>query len=285
LRNNSYLFVPGNEKKKIMKALDSKADVIIIDLEDAVPPEEKESARLTISEVLNQYSKQRNVSIRINEVNSLHWQEDLRLLSLSNVDKLVVPKVEEARDLIVIDEYLHSVDLKNYKLIPIIESAKGVMNLSPILQASRNIERLAFGSLDYLENIDGKLTEDEHALLFAKAMILNTSIAFGLASPIDCPYFDTGNTEGFKKNVLQNLNLGFKAKLLIHPNQIELLHEVIKPSESEVNEALEIIRLYEEAVSLNKGAFKYKGRMIDLPVYLSAQNTLLKANITEVINI
>lgn len=273
----SYLFVPGAKEQIIKKALTSEADIVIIDLEDAVAEGEKENARqllLTIAKEVN--LQQRAVCVRINGIDTDHWQADLEAVFKSGIKCTMLPKCESAAD---IKQLTHLVEQKcifNFLIIPLIETAKGVLNAYEIAKSHESIQRLAFGSVDYSLDIGATPSKQETELLFARSMLINASAAAEIEGPIDCPYIDFNNEEGFIETVTNAKNLGMQAKLLIHPKQIELLHKLYKPSEEEIEQSKAIVQLFEESLSNGKAAVAYQGKMIDYPVYEQAKRIIAR---------
>lgn len=275
----SYLFVPGAKEQIIKKALTSAADSVIIDLEDAVAEDEKENARqllLTIDKEVN--LQQRSLCVRINGVDTGHWQSDLEAVFKSNINCIMLPKCESAEDIEQLIRYAQQNCDLNFSIIPLIESAKGVLNAYEIAKSHDSIQRLAFGSVDYLLDIGGESSQQETELLFARSTLVNSSAAAGIEGPIDCPYIDFNNEEGFIETVTNAKNLGMQAKLLIHPKQIELLHKIYRYSEEEINESKAIVQLFEEALLHSKAAISYRGKMIDYPLYKKAIRIISRQN-------
>ncbi|MBD8133926.1 HpcH/HpaI aldolase/citrate lyase family protein [Peribacillus frigoritolerans] len=276
----SYLFVPGDKERIIKKALTSDADIVIIDLEDAIAEDEKENARQVLSTIVEEVNlQQRPVGVRINGIDTGHWQADLKVVFKSNIKWIMLPKCESAED---IEQLIHLVEqnyISNFSIIPLIESAKGVLNAYKIATSHDSIQRLAFGSVDYLLDIGAVPSKQETELLFARSMLINSSVAAGIESPIDCPYIDFNNEEGFIETVTNAKYLGMQAKLLIHPKQIELLHKLYKPSDEEINQSKAIVQLFEEALSNGKAAIAYQGKMIDYPVYKQAKRNISRNHI------
>lgn len=275
----SYLFVPGAKEQIIKKAITSNADIVIIDLEDAVAEDEKENARqllITINKEVN--IQQRELCVRINGIDSEHWKSDLEAVYKANINNVMLPKCESKEDIEQLTRFAEERCILNFSIIPLIESAKGVLNAYEIAKSHHAIQRLAFGSVDYSLDIGVELSKEETELLFARSMLVNSSAAAGIESPIDCPYIDFNNEEGFITTVTNAKKLGMKAKLLIHPKQIELLHKLYMYSEEEINQSKAIVQLFEEALLDGKAAISYEGKMIDYPVYKQAKRIISREN-------
>ena len=278
----SYLFVPAAKERIIKKALTSDADIVIIDLEDAVAEEEKENARHLLSTIDKEFNlQQRALCVRINGINTQHWQADLTAIFKSHIKCIMLPKCESAADIDQLIRYIEQNCTDNFSIIPLIENAKGVLNAYEIASSHDSIQRLAFGAVDYSLDIGATPSKQETELLFAKSMLINSSAAAGIESPIDCPYINFNNEEGFIESVTNAKNLGMQAKLLIHPKQIELLHKLYMPSEKEIDRAKSIILLFEEALSNGKASIAYQGTMIDYPVYEQAKKIISRTQISE----
>ena len=273
----TYLFVPGANQKLIQKALSSAADVVSVDLEDAVAQKEKEKARQLLyqaSRLARQENKQ--IMVRINGVDSEEWEKDLQVVLKNDVKSIMLPKVESSMDIKQVTSVIEESGVKKFTLVPLIESAKGVLNAFDIATSHSFIKRLAFGSVDYALDIGAETTTEEDELLFARSQLINASAAAKLAGPIDSPFIDFTNENGFITSTKRAKKLGMQAKLLIHPKQIELFESVYQPSLQELEENNCVIKRFEEALAKGIASISYKGRMVDYPVYKKAKSLQAK---------
>lgn len=257
----SYLFVPANRVERFEKALNTQADAIIIDLEDAVPVDLKDSARQTLKDWLDQ-NLQHQIMIRTNAKNTPWFEQDIELAQFQNVQAIVLPKTESPADIEAI------LAVANIDIFALIETPLGFANIREIAKTT-SVRALMFGSIDFqLEmNMQGGYAE---LLSFRNEFVLASKLA-AIEAPID------GVTVEFKDEALVQLeteqakNLGFTAKLCIHPNQVNIVNQVFSPSAVEIEWANRVLEVVKEA---NGQAVSLDGKMIDLPVILRAERIL-----------
>lgn len=279
----SYLFVPGNKEKIINKAILSDADAVIIDFEDAVANDEKINARKLLRLVVKSFNIQKKeLIVRINGIDTEHWKSDLDAVIKSEIKCIMLPKSESSKDINQIAQLVENNHIKDFSIIPLIESAKGVLNSYEIANSHPFVTRLAFGSVDYSLSIGAELSKEETELLFARSQLINSSSAAGIQSPLDCPYLDFDDEKGFIDSVKRAKKLGMQSKLLIHPKQIALLHNVYVLSDEEVENSMGIVQAFEEALVNGIAAISYKGKMIDYPIYKQAKDIISKYYKTKV---
>jgi len=263
----SYLFVPGNRPDRFDKALASGADAIIIDLEDAVIPRDKASAREHVGSWLAARTDvDERVLVRINDAAAPWFDEDLALARRAGIRGIVLPKVEHAQQIDRVRAALHS----DAYVVPIIESARGVLAVESIA-AAPSVQRLAFGTLDYAIDLD--LSDDERGLVYPACRIAIASRAAGLVPPIAGVTIDIADEGKLLSDLAFARACGFAAKLCIHPRQVAVLHEAMAPRPEEIAWAQRVI----SAANAATGAVLVDGRMVDRPVVLKAQCILERA--------
>lgn len=273
----SYLFVPGKNAAVTKKAVSSGADYIILDLEDAVAVSEKTAARETVKESLSSFAKEKPMLVRINDLNTPFWEADLAAAVAGGAVGVMLPKAGSGKDIEVLCEKireLSGVEEPEFEVFPLIESAQGVHFAYEIASADRLVTALAFGSIDFSLDIGCELTSDGLELLFARSQIVIASRAAEIGAPIDAVYPDLTNAEGLEKEAQSARRLGFKGKLIIHPKQLPITHEVFSPSEKEVEQAKKIVAAFEEAEKNGVASIQVEGQFVDYPVYKKAKNTL-----------
>ena len=273
----SRLYLPGNEPKFFINAGLHKPDGIILDLEDSVAPSEKDSAQLIVRNALRSvdfYGAERMV--RINQLP--RGLTDLRYVVPHNVHVILIPKCESSKQIIDVEEEINK--LKNeYKikneiyLMPIIESALGIIKAFEIASASKNICALAIGLEDYTADIGTQRTIEGKESFFARSMIVNAAKAAGVQA-IDTVFSDVADMEGLKQSVLEAKTLGFEGKGCIHPRQIKIIHEAFAPTAEEIEKAQKIVEAFKEAEKKGLGVVSLGTKMIDQPVVKKAQKII-----------
>ncbi len=282
----SALFVPGNRSDRIDKALNSGADAVIIDLEDAVPVHEKESAREIAQQKLSTYNNGQ-IFIRINSLESPFGLPDLEAVIVKGLKGVILPKVDSTHQLLEINrlitekERAHGLGLGSILLIPLIETALGVQRIYEIASVKLSPDRLftvAFGAADYTADMGIKMTKEATELYYPRARLAVACRAADIAPPIDSPFMlHIKDTEAFMEDAMRAKNLGFQGKLLIHPAQIEPCHQVFTPTPDEIAQAKKIITAFEEAEEKGIGAIQVDGKFVDYPVIRRAREVLALA--------
>lgn len=260
----SYLFVPGNRPDRFDKALAAGADVVIIDLEDAVAPQDKASARNAIATwCASKIDISARIVVRINDETSEWFDADLALLRTAGILGAMLPKAELVSQIARVTAVLAPAGY----VIPIIESARGLLNVEAIAAAG-GVHRLAFGTLDYALDLD--LSGDVRGLIYPASRIALASKAAGLASPIAGVTADLSNEHALLADLALARACGFGAKLCIHPKQVAALHRALAPTADEVAWARRVIA----AAQAGPGAVQVDGKMVDRPVLLKARAIL-----------
>jgi malyl-CoA/(S)-citramalyl-CoA lyase len=306
--NRSELAVPGSQPEMFEKAAKSDADVIFLDLEDAVAPDEKEGARKNIIRALNEVDwGTKSMSIRINGLDTHYMYRDVVDIveqAGERLDLIMIPKVGTAADVYAVDMMVTQIeDAKGYKkrigFEHIIETALGMQNITEIAGASKRNESLHFGVADYAASTRARTTviggvNENYAVLtdpdanenrethwgdmwhYALARMVVAARANGLR-PIDGPFGDFKDVEGYRAAAYRAAVLGCEGKWAIHPSQIELANEVMSPSEAEISKAQRILKAMEEAEAAGKGAVSLDGRLIDYASIRQAEVLVEKA--------
>lgn len=269
------LFAPGNRPDRAAKAIATVADVVIIDLEDAVPIAEKESSRNHVREVLDNHAGRR-MYVRINALTTPYARADLDAIASENLAGIMLPKTESPQDILDIDTLLTEIENRNglmtgsLEVIPLCETARGVEELYQILTAKpvfNRISVLAFGAADYTLDLGISLTRDGKELEYARARIPIACRAAGIMPPLDTPWMvDLKDMDGLIADAERAKACGFQGKLVIHPNQIEPCHNVFTPSKEEIAYAKKVIGAFEEAERKGKAAIQLEGKFIDYAV-------------------
>lgn len=281
-RARSYLFVPGSNKEVIRKAIHSKADSVILDLEDAVAVKEKDSAREIVKEALIKFRDEKELIVRINDLDTPFWEKDL-ICALSNgVAGIMVPKSESCEGMRAVCEIAREYStnqLKPVQVIPLIETAKGIQFAYSIATSDELIVRMAFGSIDFSLDIDCELTTNGLELLFARSQLIIASRAAGIGAPIDTVYPKLDNEAGLEMEAKLAKQLGFKGKLIIHPKQIEAVHQTFSASQKEIDQALAVVEAFENAEQNGIASIMVNSQFVDYPVYKKAKNIVIDSEL------
>ena len=255
----SYLFVPGNRPERFVKALASGADAVIVDLEDAVPPEAKPAARDAVAAWL---APERAIVLRINAAGTPGFEDDLVLARRPGVAAVMLPKAERAADIAA---------LGALSVIALLESATGLANARAIA-ACANVQRLAFGAIDFQLDL-GLQGGFEDLLAFRSEIALASRLA-QLAPPVDSPSVAIERVEEVEREARAARRLGFGGKLCIHPRQVAVVNAAFAPTAEELAWAARVV---EAARASGGAAVQVDGKMIDRPVILRAQRLLQHA--------
>ena len=273
----SRLYLPGNTPSLMINAGIHNPNGIILDLEDAVAPDKKFEASFVVRNALRQvnyYGAERMV--RINQVPQ--GLDDLEFLVPHNVNLILIPKCEDKDQINAVNQRIDSIKKDkgiagNIWLMPIIESALGVMKAYEIASAAENIVAIAIGLEDYTADLGTQRTKEGTESFFARSMVVNAARAAGI-QPIDSVFSDISDMEALKQNVLASKALGFDGMGCIHPRQIEVIHKNFAPQEAEIEKAKKIVNAFNIATEKGLGVVSLGSKMIDPPVVKRAQKSV-----------
>jgi malyl-CoA/(S)-citramalyl-CoA lyase len=306
--HRSELAVPGSNPSLFEKAAKGGADVIFLDLEDAVAPDDKEQARKNIIQGLNDLDwGNKTMMIRINGLDTHYAYRDVVdvLENCPRLDMILIPKVGVPQDVYAIDMLVTQIEqFKKYKkkigLELLIETALGMANVEAIAQASPRVEAMSFGVADYAASTRARTMgigapHPDYGILadkdesggarayywndpwhYALSRMMVACRAYGLR-PIDGPFGDFSDPDGYLAAAKRAAVLGFEGKWAIHPSQVDLANQVFTPSEAEVTKAQRIVDAMKQAAKEGKGAVSLDGRLIDIASIRQAQALLDKA--------
>ena len=306
--HRSELAVPGSNTALFEKAAQSAADIVFLDVEDAVAPDDKEQARSNIIQALNEINwGTKTMMVRINGLDTHYMYRDVVDIveACARLDMVLIPKVGVAADVYALDMLVTQIEsakkrTKHIGFEVLIETALGMANVEAIAQSSKRLEAMSFGVADYAAstrarttviggvNIDcGVLTDKDadgrreyfwtdpwHA---AQTRMLVACRAYGLR-PIDGPFGDFKDPDGFRAAAKRAAVLGYEGKWAIHPSQVALCNEVFTPSAAEVTKATRIMEAMAQAARDGRGAVSLDGRLIDYASIRMAEALLKKAN-------
>ena len=273
----SRLYLPGNTPKLMLNAGIHKPDGIILDLEDSVAPNKKDEARLLVRNALcqvNFYGAERMV--RINQIPG--GLNDLDYVIPYHTNLILIPKCENGEQVGIVDEKIKEIKEENgidypVYLMPIIESAKGVLNAYEIASASKNVVALAIGLEDYTADIGAPRSKEGKESFFARSQLVNAARAAGV-QPIDSVFSDVSDMDALREVVKESKSLGFDGMGCIHPRQIKVIHESFAPTEAEIEKAKKIVKAFIEANEKGLGVVSVGSKMIDPPVVKRAQRII-----------
>ncbi len=260
LTPRSYLFVPGNRPDRYAKALAAGADAVIVDLEDAVPPNDKPSARAALAAWL---SPEHPALIRVNGAESQWFREDLPLCKAPGVAGVLLPKAENVEDIRAVAGNSGAAT----PILALIETARGFWNAHAL--AHPKVQRFVFGSIDFQLDL-GIQGEEEELLYFRSQLVLVSRIA-GLEPAVDGVTTAIDDAQRIRGDTLRAKRLGFGAKLCIHPRQVNVVNECFEPTAEEEKWARRIV---EAAEAVHGAAVSVDGKMVDRPVIARAEAIL-----------
>ena len=305
--HRSELAVPGSNPAMFEKAANSAADIVFLDVEDAVAPDDKAQARKNIIEGLNDIDwGRKTMMVRINGLDTHYMYRDVVDIveACPRLDMILIPKVGTPADVYAIDMMVTQIETamgrtKRIGFEVLIETALGMANVEAIAQSSKRLEAMSFGVADYAAStrarttVIGGVNKDSGVLTdrdadgnreyfwtdpwhAAQTRMMVACRAYGLR-PIDGPFGDFSDTDGYLSAANRAAVLGYEGKWAIHPSQIELANQVYTPSEAEVTRAKRIMQAMDEAAKAGKGAVSLDGRMIDIASIRMAEALLAKA--------
>lgn len=279
------LFAPANVARRAEGAMASAADAAILDLEDAVPPGEKDSARAALAGLLAtpRASGAPKRYVRINAAGTSLCLADLQAALAAGAEGIVLPKAESPEGLHAVAWALRQIcgglgrDPATIELLPIVETARGLMALATLPWREAGIGRVALGTVDLLADLGTGASDAAAAILHAQRVCVAGSRAAGLGAPVDGVHLDVRDAAGAEAAMRESAAIGFAAKLAIHPAQIAPLRAGMQPAESELAWAREVASAYAAAQAAGSGAIVVAGKLVDEPVAKRARDILAMA--------
>jgi citrate lyase subunit beta/citryl-CoA lyase len=279
----TVLFVPGNRPDRVDKAIQTEADMVAIDLEDAVPLAEKTLARVEVKEKIKQHAG-RAVMVRVNSLDTTLTAGDLAEVLAPRLAAVMLPKVQRPEDvqrmhtLMCEQETARGIPVGSVGLVSLLESALAVENAFGIASAKMSHSRphrMAFGAADFTVDMQVAMSTSGEELNYPRARIAVACRAAGIAAPLDSPFMvDLKDMDALRADTLRAKHLGFGGRLCIHPNQIEICNQIYSPTEQEIAIAARVVAAYAEAEAVGKGAIQVDGKMIDYPIVAQYRRVL-----------
>lgn len=277
----SMLFIPGNNPGMLQNGGVFGADSVILDLEDAVAPTEKDAARFLIAHALRtvDYGTSEKV-IRINPLDTFA-AEDIKAVVPCGPDAILVPKVESAADIHAAVKMIAAAEKPNQvpvKIIALLETPRGIIEAYNIAIADPRVVALALGAEDYTAGLGAMRTKEGNEIFTARTIVVNAAAAADVQS-IDTPYTDANDEEGLLADTELAKHLGFKGKLSINPRQIDNIHTIFNPTISDIDWAEQVIAAMAKAAAEGSGVASLNGKMVDLPIVNRAERILKLARL------
>lgn len=276
----SWLFTPGNNLRMLQKAGHVGADAVIVDLEDAVPMADKETARWFLRDALPALAAQRSSAwVRVNSLSTGLAPEDIRSAVRPGLEGIVLPKTESADDLrraaALAEEAERAVGIEpgTVRLVPLLETARGVAAAREVAAADSRVAALAFGGVDFCRDMRIELTSGGEELDPPRARIALMARAAGVLA-VDTPWIEIHDRDGLVRHARAARQRGFHGKLLIHPNQAAPVNEVFSPDPGELARARRIVERFEAERARGAGAISLDGKMIDEANYRQARDLI-----------
>ena len=272
----SLLFIPGNHPGMLQNGGVFGADSVILDLEDAVAPTEKDAARRLVGMALRNadYGNSEKV-VRINPLDC-DGAVDIAAIVPCAPDAILLPKVQNATELREAAALIAAAEIagqKPVKIIALIETPRGLANALEIAEADPRVVALAFGAEDYTAGLGAVRSKEGGEILTARALLINAAAAAGIEA-IDTPFTDANDDAGLAEDAALARRIGFKGKLAINPRQVDVIHEAFNPSEREIDWAERVVFAIEQAKAQGSGVIAVDGKMVDAPIVNRAKRTL-----------
>jgi len=263
----SLLFVPGTRPDRFGKAEAAGADAVVFDLEDGVPPARKADARRAVGDWFGTAAPTHVARVaRINGASTAFFDEDIDWLRrLRGCDAIMLPKVDDSW---MIEQAAQAIASRT--VIPLLETARGVLNALGIAGAKATMPAVAFGGEDLTAEIGAERTVDGDELLFARSQVVLAAAALH-ADPIDGVLTTIGDDARLRDDARRARALGYRGKLAIHPAQVPIINEVFSPTPEAVSHAQRIVDAYADAVARGDGVLRLENQMVDMPVVVRAR--------------
>lgn len=276
----TLLFTPGNLPRMMVDIDVLGADVVILDLEDAITPSQKDSARIMVKNFLKTTkSFISEIAVRINDITTEYFNRDLEVIVPVCSGYIMVPKINNADDIRFIDDAVAKKEVEyglkpgSVKIIAILETASGIVNAYDIAAASKRIEAICIGGEDLAADLHARRSKRGHEILYSRERVVLCARAAGVQC-FDTVFTDVDDIDGLIKDAEFARDLGYDGKCIISPRHIDYVNEVFSPTEEEVSYAQQVVMAMEEGAREGKGAVSLNGKMLDAPVLERARQTL-----------
>ncbi len=286
----SILFVPAIVERFVTRAPETGADVVCLDVEDSIPPAEKVKARAAAAEAIDGMPRSGYATfVRVNGLHTGLLEDDLLAVVRPGLDGIVLSKAHTADTVRRADHYLTILERQQgmepgtVSIIPLVESADGILNSREISAASPRLVGLSLGAEDLAVDMGLQRSEEAREIEWPRAQLATAAAAADLVA-IDTPEPDYTNMEHLERDSSYARSLGFRGKYCIHPGQVEVVNRVFSPTEQEIAKARDVVRLLDkEGIAKGRAAIPVNGKMIDTPIYWQAKRLLRWAEATGII--
>ena len=278
----SLMFVPAHNQKLLESSLRRDADVLLLDIEDSVPPVDKQTARNNILEFVKRPEARGKVIIpRVNDRESGELLKDLYQLTVDGIAGFMYPKSIKGEDVYFVGKLLETIEYEKgisvgtFKLIPLIETAGAIVHIKEICTACTRVVAVAFGCEDYVTDLGGRHDPEGQSIFYARNAIVNAARFAGVA-PIDTVHIKVHDLKDLERNLIVSKNLGFEGMLVLNPKELPLVNQYFSPSEAEIAWAKEMVQLTAEAKAEGKGVAVKDNRFIGPPMLKMAEKILYR---------
>ncbi len=284
----TMMFVPGHEEGLIQKASKSSADALVLDLEDSCKPDSNKILGRKIIEqnVKSDQLRGLTIFVRINPRGTGFLFDDINSLTVDDIDGFLYPVASSKDDIIFFDNLLSEIESAKgftqgkFSIFPVIETAEGILNAHEICSASERVVALGFGSEDFTTDLHSIRDEEGVSIFSPRAMVAFAARSVGIP-PIDTPHIKIHDLIGLEKHCMAARLLGFGGMQILHPKEIETVHRVYSPQQSEVSDAREMIRLSNDAEKEGKGVVIMNGKFIGPPLVKRAEKLIQEYEMIE----
>ena len=276
----TLLYVPANRPRFIESAKTAKADVIVLDLEDSVPPGEKDAARSGAAAAIGELvAAGKRVHVRVNSIESGLTRDDLAAVVSVGLSGIDLPKADGPQDVRDLDVLIREQETRKglkaglIGTAPSIESAAGLLRCAETATASTRLIALSLGGFDLAADLGVSRTREGRELAYARGLVVVCAVANGLV-PLDAVFGDISDDVGLVEDSEAGRGTGFKGKYVIHPSQVEPVNAIYSPRQQEIDAARKVVAAFDEAEARGEWSVQVDGRMVDLPVARRARQLL-----------
>ena len=280
----SLIFVPGNRENMLERARSFSADIIMVDLEDSVPPGEKAAARDMAREwVPALRAEGKRVMVRVNSLDTGLTRPELEAVVSPSLHGISLGKVESVRDIRTVDSLLSPLEAAagiqagSLRIIPWVETAKAMWDARSVAEGSHRVAAIAFGAEDFTNDMGIERTDTGAEVTVPRSWVPVAARAAGVGG-LDSPFVRFRDPDALRDDAQRARRMGYTGKFAIHPAQLEIINETFSPSAEEIEYARRVVEAWDAAEAAGRGSLALDGRMVDVPVVKRAQNLLALAD-------